>query len=75
MPAAVIVATVAEPVASLIPTATNHPNRSGDRFAPLATSEIRLATPASTKVCLNPPPATRRHDQQDAGDGGQRSAH
>src|SRR3954453_20832874 len=35
IPAAVMVATVAEPVASRIPTATSQPSTSGEKFAPL----------------------------------------
>ena len=57
MPAAVIVATVAEPVASRMPTATSQPSSSAEMFAPLAASPITSPTPASTSVCLNPPPA------------------
>src|ERR1700710_3213318 len=36
MPAAVIVATVAEPVASRMPTATSQPSTSGEKAAPAA---------------------------------------
>ena len=57
MPAAVIVATVAEPVATRIPTATSQPSSNGESDAPLAALAITLPTPASTSTCLNPPPA------------------
>lgn len=57
IPAAVMVATVAEPVASRMNTATNQPttNTEMDRFR--VASAITCATPVSTRVCLNPPPA------------------
>src|SRR5947209_10771878 len=38
MPAAVMVATVAEPVASRMPTATSQPSTSGEKFDPFAHS-------------------------------------
>src|SRR3954470_4739228 len=57
MPAAVVVATVAEPVARRIPTATSHPSSSTEMFLPVAQSAMTLATPASTSSCLKPPPA------------------
>src|SRR3954471_5264103 len=57
MPAAVIVATVAEPVASRMPTATSQPRMSGEKFAPFAQSAMRPPTPESTSSCLKPPPA------------------
>ena len=57
MPAAVMVATVAEPVANRMPTATSQPSISGERLAPYAASAIRSPTPESTSSCLKPPPA------------------
>ena len=57
MPAAVMVATVAEPVASRMPTATSQPSTSAEMFAPSAASAITSPTPASISVCLKPPPA------------------
>src|SRR3954449_852142 len=57
MPAAVIVATVAEPVATRMPTATSQPSSSALRCASLAASATTLPTPASTSTCLKPPPA------------------
>ncbi len=57
MPAAVTVATVAEPVASRIPTAISQPSSSTEIPEPLARSPITPATPESESTCLNPPPA------------------
>ena len=57
MPAAVMVATVAEPVARRMPTATSQPRISGERLAPLAQLAIRSPMPESTSSCLKPPPA------------------
>ena len=57
MPAAVMVATVAEPVASRMATATSQPRTSGERLAPLAQLAMRSPMPESTSSCLNPPPA------------------
>ncbi len=57
MPAAVMVATVADPVPSRIRTATSQPSSSTEMFAPVAQSLITSPTPASIRVCLNPPPA------------------
>ena len=57
MPAAVTVATVAEPVANRMTTATSQAISSGeieDWVMPLPSS---LAIPVSTRICLNPPPA------------------
>src|SRR3954468_8670945 len=57
MPAAVMVATVADPVATRIPTATRYPSSSAEMLASLAASATTLPTPASTSTCLKPPPA------------------
>src|SRR3954452_22774989 len=57
MPAAVIVATVAEPVPSRMSTATSQPSTSTEMLTPSAQSLMTLPTPASMRVCLNPPPA------------------
>src|SRR5690349_12877097 len=48
MPAAVIVATVAEPVASRMPTATSQPSSSALMCASCAALATTLPTPAST---------------------------
>src|SRR6186997_1176873 len=57
MPAAVMVATVADPVPSRMSTATSQPSTSTEMLTPSAQSLMTLPTPASIKVCLNPPPA------------------
>src|SRR3954452_14891944 len=57
MPAAVIVATVADPVASRIRTAISQPSTSTLRLRFLAASPTSWPTPASTSTCLKPPPA------------------
>src|SRR6185437_16938820 len=57
MPAAVTVATVAEPVASRMATATSQASSSSETCEPLAALPIELAIPVSTSICLNPPPA------------------
>src|SRR6476659_7362764 len=56
IPAAVIVATVADPVPSRMSTATSQPS-STEMLTPSAQSLMTLPTPASMSVCLNPPPA------------------
>src|SRR6478672_97545 len=56
-PAAVIVATVADPVPSRMSTATSQPSSSTEMLTPSAQSLMTLPTPASMSVCLNPPPA------------------
>src|SRR6478735_11134146 len=55
--AAVIVATVADPVPSRMSTATSHPRSSTEMLTPSAQVLMTLPTPASMRVCLNPPPA------------------
>src|SRR6266851_1244390 len=62
MPAAVVIATVAEPVATRISAATVHASSSGDGCDPSATAAIAFPTPLSSSTLLNPPPApiTRR---------------
>ena len=57
MPEAVTVATVAEPVARRISTATSQASSSTEMCAPLTQSAMRSPMPVSTRVCLNPPPA------------------
>jgi hypothetical protein len=57
MPAAEMVATVAEPVARRMATATSQPSSRTERFAPCAACVMALPTPESTRVCLKPPPA------------------
>src|SRR6476661_7060793 len=57
MPAAVMVATVADPVPRRISTATSQPSTSTEMLTPSAQSLMTLPTPASISVCLNPPPA------------------
>src|SRR5215212_10148062 len=51
MPAAVIVATVADPVATRMPTATSQPSSSGDRAMAAAQVLMSVPTPASTSTC------------------------
>ena len=57
MPAAVMVATVADPVARRTATATSHPARRAGTAACWIQAAMMLAIPESTRVCLNPPPA------------------
>lgn len=57
MPAAVIIDTVAEPVAIRMSAAIPHPNRSGDRWECFATSAICSPMPESRSTLLNAPPA------------------
>src|SRR5206468_10862110 len=57
MPALVVIATVAEPVATRISAATVQASRSGDACDPSATSAIAFPTPLSSSTRLNPPPA------------------
>jgi GntP family gluconate:H+ symporter len=57
MPAVVTVATVAEPVASRISTATNQASSSGDTVLPATQDATTLETPLSTSTCFSPPPA------------------
>lgn len=54
---AVIVATVADPVARWISAASVQANRSTETFAPVAQSASRVPIPVSTRTSLNPPPA------------------
>lgn len=69
MPAAVTVATVADPVATRINTATIHPSRSADRLA--ATATLPMATPGAAvdQHLFEASPGT--DDQQHADDGQQ----
>lgn len=57
IPAPVIVATVANPVAVQIITATSHASRIGDVCAYIAIRPIASPTPLVTSIYLNPPPA------------------
>ena len=57
MPAAVTVATVAEPVARRSATATMKPSTRTDILAPSAHFFTASPTPAPIRVCLKPPPA------------------
>ena len=57
MPEAVTVATVAEPVASRISTATNQPTSRTVAAPPVTKLAMRSAILVSIRVCLNPPPA------------------
>ena len=57
MPDAVTVATVAEPVATRINTATSQARNSTGRLLPLIASAITPAIPVSIRTCLKPPPA------------------
>ena len=57
MPEAVTVATVAEPVASRMPTAISQASSSSDRWELFAALPIESAMPVPTSICLNPPPA------------------
>src|SRR6476659_4435903 len=57
MPAVVTVATVADPVASRISTATNQASSNGDTVEPCTQDAITLEMPLSTSTCLSPPPA------------------
>src|SRR5713226_780947 len=57
IPAAVVIATVAEPVATRINIATSQPSSNGEVSAPSANPAIALPTPPATSTRLNPPPA------------------
>src|SRR4051812_18902282 len=57
IPAAVVIATVAEPVATRINPATTHASNSGDAWEPIATLAIAPPTPLCTSTWLKPPPA------------------
>ena len=57
MPAAVVMATVAEPVATRINAATNQEKKIMLIFAPVAISAIAWPTPLLISTCLNAPPA------------------
>ncbi|MNP58761.1 hypothetical protein D3C76_1537040 [compost metagenome] len=57
IPAPVMVATVAEPVAMRITAATSHASMIGEISACTAICPITLPTPVSTSICLKPPPA------------------
>jgi hypothetical protein len=54
---AVIVATVAEPVASRISTASTQASRMAEMWAAVAHSASFVPMPVSTRTCLKPPPA------------------
>src|SRR5450830_1897687 len=57
MPQAVVIATVAEPVATRISAATNQPSSKGDRCASVAMPTIALETPPSIRMRPKPAPA------------------
>ncbi|MCY1223106.1 hypothetical protein D9M68_742950 [compost metagenome] len=57
MPAAVVMATVAEPVAMRIITATSQPSTSTDTCALVATSTMAVEIPESRRMRPKPPPA------------------
>src|SRR6195952_2291483 len=57
MPAVVTVATVAEPVASRMSTATNQASSSGEIVEPSTQDAIIFEIPLSTNTCFRPPPA------------------
>ena len=52
-----MVATVADPVARRISTASTQASRMTEMLAPLAHSASTVPMPVSTSTCLNPPPA------------------
>ena len=56
-PAAVMVATVADPVARRMKTATSQASSSGEKLEPLIQSASMVPIPVSTSTCLKPPPA------------------
>src|SRR5688572_19798357 len=57
IPAAVVIATVADPVATLMSAATIHARSSGDALVPVAIVAIAPPTPLCTSTELKPPPA------------------
>ncbi|MCY1372743.1 hypothetical protein D9M69_599740 [compost metagenome] len=57
MPAAVVMATVAEPVATRISAATSQPSSSGERSKRADSPTISRVTPVSMRIRLSPPPA------------------
>lgn len=57
IPAAVMVATVADPVATRMRTATSQASSSTETPLSLTKSATTSAIPVSMRVCLNPPPA------------------
>src|ERR1043166_3190592 len=57
MPAAAVMATVAEPVARRMAAATNHPSTSGDTGQQLTRAAMASPTPLRMRTRLNPPPA------------------
>ncbi|MNE48628.1 hypothetical protein D3C80_1431030 [compost metagenome] len=57
IPAPVMVATVADPVAMRITAATSQASMIGEICACTAIWPMTLPTPVSTSICLNPPPA------------------
>src|SRR5262249_52266342 len=57
MPAAVEIATVAEPVATRISAATNQPSNNGDRWVPFPSWGRPPPTPLAPTTLLTPPPA------------------
>ncbi|MNP54308.1 hypothetical protein D3C76_1488530 [compost metagenome] len=56
MPAAVVIATVAEPVATRMSAATSQANRITLMLAWVATSAMALPTPLLINTCLKAPP-------------------
>ena len=73
IPAAVTVATVADPVARRTATATSQPASSSGTAACWIQVAMMPAMPESTRVCLKPPPGA--HDEQDPGDRPEGGAH
>src|ERR1041385_8499139 len=57
MPAAVLIATVADPVAMRINAATSQPKTNGESCAELAARLTTSATPLLIRIRLKPPPA------------------
>lgn len=57
IPAAVVNATVADPVAIRINPAIRNAKTSGERFKWCDIFPMVVATPLSIRICLNPPPA------------------
>src|SRR5450830_386000 len=57
MPQAVVIATVAEPVATRMSAATSHPSNKGDKWASVARPTITLDTPPSIRMRPKPAPA------------------
>src|SRR4051812_22300026 len=57
IPHAVVIPTVADPVATRINAATSQPSSNGDTRAPIARSTTAPDTPLSMRMRPNPPPA------------------